>query len=233
MVNPRLLLCDTDALIQLFLTIDFTRKLLPLRILKDAYGIQPAIVAEVEIELYKSRHYQDQFVPDLKKALAGGVLSLLDAAAFGNYVSPSNLAGGVFANYQSLARRHFRHVDRGEAYTLAAAVTLSEPALTNDASALETLDKQGFVLPSPVLRPFDLLSLCFQTGELKEKDCDLTRKNLIDLEEFVPKAFRNASFEDGIKKFCPRFLDDSKPAVGAAPTPCAGYKTQRMIARNK
>src|SRR2546425_8700904 len=70
MPNPRLLLCDTDSLIQLFLTRLVTKKLLPLRVLRDEYGIQPAIVEEVETELMWTRRYKDQFAPELKKALA-------------------------------------------------------------------------------------------------------------------------------------------------------------------
>ena len=231
MANPRLLLCDTDALIQVFLTKDQTKKLLPLRILKDAYGIQPAIVVEVETELRSTRRYLNQFDADLKKATGNGTLLLLDEGAFGNYVSPSNLSRTIYSSFQNLGKQHYRYAHRGEAYTFAAAVTLGEPALSNDASALEALDRQGFPLPSPVLRVFDLLAFCLQTGDLTEKDCDSTRRELIRLEEPVPRIFQRASFGDGLPNFCPRFLDGKKACIGQAPSPCAAYKMQRLLDR--
>jgi hypothetical protein len=230
MPNPRLLVCDTDALIQLFLTKDSTRKLIPLRVLRDFYEIQPVIVEEVEIEIRSSKTFLNQFEADLKKSLTSGTISLLDASAFLKYV-PSPHARSVFASYQGLGRQYYRYVDRGEAYTLAAAVTLNEPAMSNDFSALEVLDKQGFALPTPVLRAFDLFTLCYQTGDLVEKECDSARQDLIRFDEGVPRSFRHASFRDGLESFCPRLLDDAKPTIGLAPTPTAAHKSQRLIKR--
>src|SRR5580658_8242631 len=162
MANPLVLPCDTDALIQLSLVALQTKSLIPLRILKDDFGIQPAIVAEVETELMWNRRYAAKFVPELRKALGHGTIEILDLNTFSKYV-PGHLAKGVFGNYQSTALQYSKVADRGEAYTLAAAVTLNVPALSNDLTALEALDYNNLVVPSPVLRMFDLLVLSYQT----------------------------------------------------------------------
>ncbi len=169
MPNPGLLPCDTDALIQLFLTAAHTKSLLPLRMLKDDYGIQPSIVVEVEMELMQSRKFGTKFAPELRKAVGNGTIEILDATAFAKYV-PGHLAKGVFGNFQTLGLQYNKYADRGESYTLAAAVTLNVPALSNDKSALDALDINGMVLPTPVLRAFDLLSFCFQVGALEERE---------------------------------------------------------------
>lgn len=214
MPNPRLVLCDTDALIQLLLTYNFNQKLLPLRHLRDDYGIQPTIVEEVETELMWTRRYGQRFVPVVKKALTNGTIKVLDEATFSSHV-PTHLAKTVYASYQALGLEHGKFSDRGEAYTLAAGVTLGQPAASNDASAIAALEANGFALPSPVLRFFDFLALCHQTGALSEAECDAIRQELRRIGEHVPFAFKNASFGSGLSNFCPRILDDNLPPIGA------------------
>lgn len=231
MPKPRLLVCDTDALVQLLLTLQTTKKLLPLKILKEQYGIRAALVQEVEAELQWSRTFQGQFAPDVKKAIERGILMPLDKAAFAHYVTPGHLYATVFQSFQDRARRYAKLVQRGEAYTLAAAFTLGEPAISNDGNALEVLDLNGFELPSPVLRFFDLVVLCHQVGELSAHECDAVLAELATLEEHVPADFRKRSFGEGLKKFCPRIRDDQKPTIGAPPNPGPGYKAQISITR--
>jgi hypothetical protein len=230
MPDPHLLLCDTDSLIQLFLTAPHNNNLIPLRSLKDDYGIQPTIVAEVETELMWSRKFGSRFVPQLKKALGNGLFEILDATTLSRHI-PGHLAKGVFEACQNLGQQYNRHADRGESYTLAAAVTLGEPALSNDKSALDALDYNGMALPSPVLRLFDLLVFSYQIGVLGEKECDMTRKELVQLREHVPGAFRNASFVKGLAGFCPRILDGAAAPVGSRPAPGPGYAAQVLLAR--
>lgn len=148
-------------------------------------------MAEVEVELMLSRKFGTKFAQDLKKAIGNGTLQILDAAAFSKYV-PGHVAKGVFGNFQTLGFQFNKYADRGESFTLAAAVTLDVPALSNDKSALDALDFNGMVLPSPVLRTFDLLSFCFQVGALEEKHCDGARKELRQRNEHVPGPFQNA-----------------------------------------
>lgn len=229
MGNPRVLLCDTDALIQLFLTVSQT-KLTPLRMLKDDYGIQPAIVAEVEVELQSNRKFASRIAPELRKALVNGTIELLDASAITRYV-PDQLGKVVFANCQTVGQEYNRVADRGEAYTLATAVTLQVPALSNDLSALEALDYNGLAVPSPVLRAFDLLVFCYQAGALSEGECDGARKELARIKEHLPQAFQHASFGDGVNRFCPRILDDGRATVGRAPRPGPAYTAQIRVKR--
>ncbi|HEV3481196.1 MAG TPA: hypothetical protein VGR97_02590 [Candidatus Acidoferrales bacterium] len=228
MSDPRVLPFDTDALIQLFLTATQTRSLLPLRTLRDEYGIQPAIVAEVEVELASHRKYGAKVAPEFRKALGNGTLEILDIGAMSKYV-PSALAKGVFATSQSLGRRYALIVGRGEAYTHAAAVTLDVPAVSNDVSALRALDFHGHQVPSPVLRVFDLFAFALQTGALDVRDCDAARKELLGRNEHIPRAFQHAAFIDGMKSFCPRILDGAKSVVGIEPVPGPGYMTQIQV----
>jgi hypothetical protein len=230
MPNPRLLPCDTDALIQIILTAAHTKTLMPLRMLKDDYGIQPSIVPEVEVELMQSRKFGARFAPELRKAVGNGTIEILDVAAFARYV-PGHLAKGVFGNFQALGLQYNKFADRGESYTLAAAVTLGVPALSNDKSALDALDFNGMVLPMPVLRVFDLLAFCYQAGVLEEKHCDGARKELMQRNEHVPAAFKNASFIDGLTHFSPRILDSARPRVGVVPRPGPGYTSEVSVTR--
>ncbi len=229
MPNPSVLVCDTDALIQLFLTVGQTR-LTPLRTLRDDYGIQPVIIAEVEIELISNRRHGIKVAPELRKALGNGTIEVLDVGTMSKFVPPE-LSKGVFGNYQTLGNQYAKIADRGEAYTLAAAVTLNVPAVSNDITALRALDFHGHQLPSPVLRSFDLLAFSLQSGALTEKECDATRKELVGQGEHVPAAFKHASFGDGIKQFCLRICDGNKSPIGIPPSPGPGYTARIHVAR--
>ena len=81
------------------------------------------------------------------------------------------------------------------------------PALSNDFSAIKTLEANLLTLPAPVLRGFDLLALCHQSGHLGLRDCEVVRSELSRNGEGMPKVFMNASFEDGLKNFSPRLRD--------------------------
>jgi hypothetical protein len=122
-----------------------------LRELKQTYGVQPAIVPEVEMELSWTPKFGARFEPDLKKALSSGLLLSLDETSLQPY-APGPLAKVAIQSIQVLGAEHYKHADRGEAYTHAAAVHLSQPALSNDLSAIEILEYNGFAIPSPVLK---------------------------------------------------------------------------------
>ena len=231
MPNPRILACDTDSLIQLFLTAKYNKNLIPLRVLRDDYGIQPTIVAEVETELMWTRRYGARFVPPLKKAIGNGLIEVLDQQVLARHVGDS-IAKSVYGGFQALGQQYSRFTDPGEAYTFAAAVTMGEPALSNDKSALDALEYNGMALPSPVLRMFDLLALSYQIGTLEEKECNQARQELIRLVEHVPRVFQNASFIDGLTHFCPRILDGAFNSVGESPAAgCPCYAVQISIAK--
>jgi len=101
MPNPALLVCDSDALIQFFLADEIR----PLRQLKDAYGIQPAVVQEVDLELRWLRRYKDRFVPQLDKALKSHLLQILDPSYFQSLLGAAPV-GASWAGFQSLGAQY-------------------------------------------------------------------------------------------------------------------------------
>src|SRR6266404_61274 len=224
MPNPALILCDTDVLVQFFLA----NEIVPFRKLKDGYGIQSAIVQEVDLELRWLGKHKDRFVPQLDKALKSGVLRILDPAYFQSQLSTAPV-GASWAGFQSLGAQNEGHIGRGEAYTFAAAVTLGVPALSNDFSAIRTLEANLLTLPTPVLRGFDLLAFCYQSGCLELKACDGDRSELLKCGEGMPRAFMNASFQDGLKNFSPRLQSARGGVTIAAAT--ATYSTTLYISK--
>jgi hypothetical protein len=222
MGNPSLLLCDSDALTQFFLADEIR----PLRELKTKYGIQPAIVQEVDNELRWMRKFKNRFVPQLDKALKATTLKVLDAAEFHSHISTAPI-GASWASFQSLGSRYHGYVDLGEAYTFAAGVTLGFPALSNDHSAIRVLVGKMQSVPMPILRSFDLLAFCFHNGILLPHECETARTALLKESEGLPKAFEHASFENGIKVFNTR-LQHGSPGIGAS---LADYRSTLTIAK--
>src|SRR5215469_3985643 len=102
--NPELLLCDTDSLIQLFLTASQTQNLMPLRTLRDDYDIQPMITAEVEAELMWNGRYSNRFVPILRKAIGNGLIEVLSEVSLAKHMA-EHLAKSVFASCQALGKQ--------------------------------------------------------------------------------------------------------------------------------
>jgi hypothetical protein len=108
-----------------------------------------------------------------------------------------------------------RGLDYGEAYTFAAGLAFEAPVISNDISAIRTARRRSIPLPPYVVRTYDLIVLCHQTGDLTEQECDGIRQALAGKNEFVPAAFAQASFVEGLRKFYPRLHDSSKAAVGS------------------
>lgn len=204
MPNPPLLLCDSDVLVQLF-TADELR---PLIELKKSYGVQPAVVLEVDIELRWMRKYKDRFASHLDKALKSETLKKLDQTLFQSLLGKAT-PGTSWAGFQALGTQYSGYVQKGEAYTYAAGVTVSLPVASNDFSAIQTLQAQMLTLPVPIIRSFDLLVFSYSAGILEMKDCDAARKELLRNGEGLPRAFQNSSFEDGMRSFSCRLLDGS------------------------
>lgn len=75
---------------------------------------------------------------------------------------------------------------------------------SNDFNAIRTLESNFHALPTPVLRTFDVLGFCYQSGCLELRVCEAVRSELLKNREGLPKAFMNASFQDGLKNFSPR-----------------------------
>jgi hypothetical protein len=223
MANPPLLICDSDVLVQLFLA----NELRPLTELKKCYGIQPAIVLEVDTELRWIRRYRDRFVSQVDKLLDSGNLKQLDQGLFQSFLSGA-VPGTSWGTFQALGAQYYGHVDIGEAYTFAAGVTLGVPVASNDFSAIETIKARMLTLPVPILRCFDLLAFAYGAGLLELKACNKMRSELLKHREGLPAAFQNASFEDGLMKFAPRLMDGAAPGMSeAAPS----YSSRLTITR--
>lgn len=231
MPNPPFLICDSDALIQFFIAKEFG----PFRELKKSYCVQPVIVSEVEIEICSTKKFGNRFDAPLSKIISSGTIQVLDQtslqASLVGPVSHSGVANATWASIQSLGAQYRLHVGRGEAYTHAAAFLLGVPAMSNDRSALVTLETNQFAVPSPVLRGFDLLVFSYQIGMLTEAECDSFRKSLLQAREGIPSAFKAASFANGLKQFCPRLLDGSMPLLGAPACSGPSYTNQLLLSR--
>jgi hypothetical protein len=136
----------------------------------------------------------------------------------------------MYESYQALGTRYDKIVDRGEAHTLAAAVVLGAPALSNDVNALRTLERAGFDLPT-VLQFFDLIAFCRQLDVLTDKQCDASRQHLERIGEYLPRAFRRKSFASGLASYCPRLVDDGTASIGATDIPERTYEVPIKISR--
>src|SRR5690242_5714582 len=139
--SPPLLICDSDALVQLFIC----QELRPLKLLRKAHNIQPAITMEVDTELRWLGKYKNRFVGPLEKTLKDSLLVHLDQRLFQSMLSDAS-PGTSWPSFQNLGGQYAKHVGRGEAFTFAAGVTLGLPALSNDFRAIQVLDGLGLSL---------------------------------------------------------------------------------------
>jgi hypothetical protein len=213
MQNPALLLCDSDALVQFLLVPD----LRPLQALIANFGIQPAIVLEVDLELRWLAKHKDRFVPQLEKALKHGTLVKLDQSKFQTYLGKAK-PGTSWSTYQALGMLYYGYVQRGEAYTHAAAVSLGMPAMTNDQRAVRVLQEQMLTTAIPSLRSFDLLVFAKEAGILTIKACEDIRTELLAHDEGIPGPFLHASFEDASGSFPSRLRLGSASTIAAPPS---------------
>ena len=211
MANPSLLVIDSDVLAQIFLTKSYT----VLSHIKSDFSVQASITVEVDLELRYLGRFRDRFEKELDKALKNEVLVKLDLATFQRHLGEAP-PGASWNSFQVLGRDYGRRVDRGEAYTHAAGLTLGVPTASNDFRAVQTLDANGLLLPSPVLRTFDLYSFAYESGFLRSSQVDQFRRTLLAEKEGIPKAFLKSSFEDGLKSFQPR-LRVARPGLVSSP----------------
>lgn len=229
MPNPSQIFIDTDALIQLLIA----DLLAPLRELKRKYGIQPAIVQEVDLEFRSNPKYGTRFLIRYERAIDSGTIIVFGSDALQSHFA--HLPAGVvrpdvsWAEIQSLGEQYYLRADLGEAYTHATAVLLRQPALSNDMRALKALMNGNCALPSPVLRPFDMLALFYQNKSLSDGQCDNVRKVLLRENEPLPNDFKPCDFVTGLSTYCPRLLDASLPRIGASAAPREPHEVQMSI----
>jgi len=214
MPNPSLIICDSDVLVQFFLS----NELRPLRDLKTFYGIQPAVVQEVDAELRWLGHYAARFVPQLDKSLKNGLLIRLDKPQFQSLLSKA-LPGASWAGFQTLGAQYLGLVDKGEAYTHAAGVVLGLPVASDDYRAIQVLQFQMQNLPCPVLRSFDVFGFAHEAGLLPIEDCEKVRSCLLKEGRWVPAALKHTSFANGIANFPLRLRDSTKAPTSGTQAP--------------
>jgi hypothetical protein len=136
--------------------------------------------------------------------------------------------GTSWASYQALGARYYGFVQRGEAYTHAAAVSLSMPAVSNDGKAVRVLEGQMMSVAVPVLRFFDIIIFAHQFGILTTKECEDVRSALLKNGEGIPGPFLNASFANGSKNF-PCRLGAGNATGGPYPQPTNHYDLLTII----
>lgn len=209
-INPPLILCDTDVIIQLFVA----RSVVPLRCLRDRFGVQPTVVPEVGVELQRRAH--SDIARRYASANQNGLIKELDVPTLRaiKHCFPPEIAedspDAVWDRIQDLGDDYYRWVDLGESYTYAASMTLRVPTTSNDGRAIKTLRNNGIPVPVPVLRAFDLIAFSVQCGAMPLDDADEIRKKLVAApREFVPRAFQHCGFAEGLKSFLPRLIDGS------------------------
>lgn len=205
-----LIICDTDALTQIFCTKHETI----LKQLHVQFRIEYAVTEAVEAELLRPRRRHSECTRDgFQKALDTGLITILSPRTLGQYTS-----NNPFVTYDSielLGQQYNRIIQRGEAYTHAAAHVLKCAVLSNDWKAIRDADRSGLVFDHPTFRVYDLLVFLYQCGECEEKLCDGFRKALHEVDEAPHSAFANRKFRDGLPNFYLRLVNPEFEIVGS------------------
>lgn len=149
----------------------------------------------------------------LKKAVGNGTIGLIDQQMLGTVLGTA--VDAILRQINSEGQRLNLRIDRGEAYTHAAASVLSCPSATNDYTAVRRLLQDDENVPRPVLRFWDFVAFAHQIGQLDEASCDKVRKTLIGIGEWIPNCFSGRNFSDGLPEFYLRLVDGVAPLIGA------------------
>jgi hypothetical protein len=206
--NPQILICDTDALIQIFVA----RQGELLKRLKRRYGIQPVVPEAVEAEITRrSLRNSPLFVPGFNKALDNGALLLIEERIIGAFTS--NDPHSTYNSIQLMGQNNAIHIGPGEAHVFAAGVVLRAPVLSNDAKAVLIADRYEIKRPPQIIRAYDIFMLFHQNGELDQRDCDKIRQSLLKAGEALPFQVRNKNYSDGLPHIFPRLVDEEYPQL--------------------
>ena len=205
-----LVVCDTDALTQIFCTKHETI----LKQLHTQFGISFAVTEAVESEMFRpNRRHAECCRDGFQKALDTGLITILSPRTLGQFTS-----NNPFVTYDSmelLGQKYHSVIQRGEAYTHAAAHVLKCAVLSNDWKAIRDADRLGLALGHPTFRVYDLLVFLHQCNEFAEKSCDGFRKALHDVDESPHSAFANRKFREGLPAFYPRLVNPEFEIVGS------------------
>ena len=184
--NPEALLCDSDALIQIFIS----RQTRILVHLVEAYDVQPTVVPEVETEVSRNGRFGKRFEPTLIGAMGRGHIAPFDEADVRRLLTarewPGTALDEEINRLAERSTRYHRHVDRGEAYTHAAGAQLRLPAMSHDGRAIKVLEGIPEVMPAPVLRMWDLFALAYDDGIVTVADGEQAVGHLAGEHEYLP-----------------------------------------------
>lgn len=228
MGNPEYLLVDTDVLLQAFLA----RLKSPFGVFRQRFGVVAAVVPEVERET-RFNKYGTRFEPDFLKLRDAGHVVTLGTAELRQLLSDRGERDPqithVIQRYSQTAQQYALHIDEGEAYTHAAAITFGLPMVSNDWQAIRGLEAQGLPTGAPVLRFFDCLVLAEEENVLSAQKCQAIRDEFRRIGEHVPEAFdSHASFHDCRAQFKRRVTVRSD---GANPPKPKHYKDVLYLER--
>jgi hypothetical protein len=212
--NPfDLLICDSDALIQIFCTDQETL----LKKLRLSYGITSAVTEAVEMEILRpGRKLGACCQAGFRKAIESGLLTVIDRRTLGKFTA--NDPHSTYDSIQNIGQDYNKVIDRGEAFTHAAARVLRAAVLSNDFQSRLAADSKGLILGKPTLRFYDLVVFLHQCGELTERDCDNIRKELFRVGDSIHSAFAARKFVQGLARFYPRIVNPDFEIIGSATT---------------
>jgi hypothetical protein len=210
--RPRLLICDTDVVLQLIIA-----DAIPcLFALKRQYAIQPMVVDRVQHEL--DRHAETKFRfygGKIRKALRT-ILEPLARSSLARVSFEETAIPALLNQIELEAAKLSMVTDLGEAYSHAAANALNGLIASNDSRAISDLRNRGYATVVPVLRACDIIVFGLQVGAFAIESCEQARKQWIEREEYLPACFQNKSFAGGLPAFYQRLADSTKPLRGLA-----------------
>jgi len=211
--NPKLLVIDASVALPLLLT----NQIPLLRHIKASYSIQPVVVEAVDAEIMGLMKGPFAGLDQrYRKAVRLELLSLADEEHVKGWYGDQGKALYRQMNIEGL--RLYETIDRGEAYSHAAANSLGAPIATNDMQAVRILRANGEqIAVEPPLGFWDLVTFGFQTGLLTTNDCDAVRQHLGKAGQALPAVFKNSSFEAGLPDFFCHLTDRGCRIVGQSP----------------
>ena len=196
MSNPRFILSDSDALIQLFIA----KQGAILAFLKGRFGITLAVTPEVEIEISSHRKFGNQFEQVLLRFIGSGSIVVLDDETVRDVLKEQGLTGALLdqslSDIGDRSRTYHKHVGVGEAYTHVKALALQVPLMTHDIRAIETLRHVGLPVATPYLRFADLLVFARKVGGISKEECDRARATLDGQKEWLPQQLKSRRMVD-------------------------------------
>jgi len=148
-----------------------------------------------------------------KKAVSNNTISLVDRQLLSGVLGTG--VDAILRQIDSEGQRLNLRVDRGEAYTHAAASVLGSPVATNDYNAVKRLIQDDEHIPRPILRFWDLIAFGHQIGQLDDSSCDKIRQILVSIDESVPQCFKGRKFGVGLTEFYLRLVDGVATLIGA------------------